>query len=252
MNLKSLLRTTQSHAPWIRPLKFGAYNAATRTLGWHMEPEFGLLSRLHAPRLALDIGANWGQSIEALRRTVPSAQIISFEPNPALADRLERAYGQGKNSVQVHRFALSDTAGHFDLYIPRYHNFIYDGLASLDRSEAEGWFTADRFAGFEREKLVIEKVRVETRTLDSLGLTPDIVKIDVQGAEERVVNGGAATFAASKPITIMECPAPSLVETMAALGLKAFYFDGQAFADWRMHTTNVIFLSDEHRAQLGI
>lgn len=252
MGLKSILRATQTRMPWIRGIKFDVYNASTRLLGWHMEPEFNLLSRIATPRLALDIGGNWGQSIEAFRRTVPSARIVSFEPNNFLADRLARRYARANSKIAVERFALSDTTGHFDLHIPRYHNYIYDGLASLDRSEAENWFTAKRFAGFDHRKLVIDTVRVETRTLDSFGLSPDIVKIDVQGAEERVVKGGAATFAAHRPITIMECPSASLVDMMADFGLHAFHLKNNHLADWRDHTNNVIFLSEHHRAALKV
>ena len=252
MNLKSIVRATQSRMPWIRGIKFSAYNASTRLLGWHIEPEFHLLSMIAAPNLALDIGGNWGQSIEALRRTARTARIVSFEPNPVLAERLIRRYAHSDANITVKPFALSDASAHFDLHVPRYYNFIYDGLASLDRSEAEGWFTAERFAGFDPNKLVIDTVRVETRTLDSLSLAPDIVKIDVQGAEDRVVAGGAATFAASRPATIMECPSSSLVETMASFGLNAFHFNGNRLGDWRLHTTNVIFLSNDHRIALNL
>ena len=56
MGLKSILRATQTRMPWIRGIKFDVYNASTRLLGWHMEPEFNLLSRIATPRLALDIG----------------------------------------------------------------------------------------------------------------------------------------------------------------------------------------------------
>lgn len=251
MSIKSLIRAAQSRMPWIRPLKFNAYNFATRRLGWHIEPEFHLLARLGEASLALDVGGNWGQSIEALRRTAPGTRIISFEPNPLLAARLDRCF-VGDPDVTVNQVALSDRAGAFTLYIPIYHGFVYDGLASLSRDDAENWFTRDRFAGFDRSKLTVEAVSVETRTLDSLDLAPQIIKIDVQGAEPLVVEGGARTLEVHRPVIIMEAPGDELVSRIAEFGLHAYYYDGRALLDWRRYTNNVIFLSDAHRRRMAL
>ncbi|WP_422060111.1 FkbM family methyltransferase [Sphingopyxis sp.] len=251
MSVKSLLRAAQSSAPWIRPLKFEAYNFATRTFGWHIEPEFHLLSRIGDVSLALDVGGNWGQSIEALKRTIPGARIISFEPNPLLAGRLDEKFA-GDAAVTVERYALAVTAGRFTLYIPTYRGYIYDGLASLSREEAENWFTRERFAGFDPTKLTIDAVDVETRTLDSLGFAPDVIKVDVQGAESLMVQGGARTLETCRPTVIMEAPDEALVDRLGRIGLNAYYYDGNALLDWRKNTNNVIFLSEEHRFRVGL
>jgi FkbM family methyltransferase len=251
LGIQAIIRAAQSRVPWIRPAKFAAYNFAARQFGLHVEPEFRLLSKLSPAGLALDIGGNWGQSIIALQRMAKPSKIISFEPNPLLASRLVREFSAHKD-VSVEQFALSDAAGSFTLYIPRYHDYVYDGLASLNRNEAEGWFTRTRFAGFDPDKLHIESVEVETRTLDSLGLKPDIVKIDVQGAEAMVVAGGAETFAACRPATLMECPDDGIVDKLAGCGLTAYYYDGTKLCDWRGYVNNVIFLSDEHRRKIGL
>ena len=41
-------------------------------------------------------------------------------------------------------------------------------------------------------------------TLDSLGLRPDLVKIDVQGTEAEVVRGGLETLRATRPALLIE------------------------------------------------
>ncbi len=69
MKLKSILRSVQSVAPLIRPVKFEVYNFGTRFFGRPLEPEFRLLSGLGPTSLALDVGGNWGQSIYALNST---------------------------------------------------------------------------------------------------------------------------------------------------------------------------------------
>ena len=72
-----------------------------------------------------------------------------------------------------------------------------------------------------------QKLAVETDTLDRYvarqGLSRlDLVKIDVEGAERLVIEGGAATFETFKPILIVE-----LSEHSAAFG----YSDADLFAD---------------------
>lgn len=236
--------------PAIRSAKFGAYNLGTRFLGRPLEAEFKLLERLARVDLALDIGGNWGQSIVALQRVAKPKKIISFEPNSVLAKRLVRKFSADR-SVQVRELALSDREGEFTLYIPIYMNYVYDGLASLNIDEARGWFTSDRFAFFNPSRLHIEKVTVPTATLDSLRLTPDVVKIDVQGAEAKVLAGGLSTFRKVQPITIMEVPSEAIVAQMEEFGLNAYYFDGRSLLDWRLHNNNVIFLTQSQAQSLA-
>ena len=249
--MKRILRTLQTYAPGVRPLKFGLYNAMTRHLGWHVEIDFLLLSRLPSVALAVDIGGNWGQSIEALKRTAKPAKIVSFEPNPVLGARLERVYASDRG-VQIERCGLGDTAGGFTLYVPKYNGFIYDGLASLDEAEAKNWLNPDSMAFFDPAKLVLDKYDVPIRTLDSYNLTPDIVKIDVQGLEPQVVRGGLETFRRAKPVTIIETPNRELVTLLGGLGLDAYRWTGERLVPGDTGGLNTLFLSQERVGQLGL
>jgi FkbM family methyltransferase len=251
MTLKSVLRSAQSTVPFIRPLKFEAYNFGTRVFGWPLEPEFRLLASLEPASLALDVGGNWGQSIHALKRMARPAKIISFEPNPVLARRLQRRFANDR-SVEIRTCALSSADGEFELYMPWYGNYLYDGLASLKYDEARNWFTRDRFAWFDPDKLHVENATVRTVTLDSLGLAPAVIKIDVQGAEEAVVEGGMNTFDRCKPVTIMECPTAAVISRLSNVGLDAYFYDQGKLKDWKEHHSNVIFMTGEHRATLGL
>jgi FkbM family methyltransferase len=249
--LKRILRTLQTYAPGVRPLKFGLYNAMTRHLGWHVEIDFKLLSRLPKPALAVDIGGNWGQSIEALKRTARPGKIVSFEPNPVLGKRLSEVYANDEH-VQIERCGLGDTSGGFTLYVPNYNGFIYDGLASLDEAEARNWLNPDSMAFFDPKKLVLDKYDVPIKTLDSYGLTPDIVKIDVQGLEPQVVRGGLETFRRAQPVTIIETPSADLVALLASLGLDAYRWTGERLVAGDTAGLNTLFLSRERVRQLGL
>ena len=251
MKLKAILRTAQSAVPFIRPVKFEAYNLGTRLVGLPLEPEFRLLSKLERAVLALDIGGNWGQSIHALKRTAKPEGIIAFEPNPVLAARLKRRFAADR-AVEIRCYALSNSEGEFNLYLPWYGNYPYDGLASLDYNEARGWFTQDTFAWFDPKKLRIETVVVKTRTLDSLDLAPDMVKVDVQGAEEMVVEGGVATFERCRPITIMESPTANIVNILSKFKLYAYFYHDGKLKDWKDRATNVVFMTDTQRRRLAL
>lgn len=145
---------------------------------------------------------------------------------------------------------MGDVPGTLQLYVPRYRNFVYDGLAPLDERSAREWLSPKRMWQFDPKKLSIDRYDVNVRTLDSFGLTPDVVKIDVQGFELAVVKGGAETFRRSHPATIVECPSPELVDLFAEWDMQAYRcVDGQLIAgDTR--GSNTLFLHPSRRSQL--
>lgn len=248
--MKRLLRNAQTFLPFIRPMKFGVYNAATQHLGLRIEPEFTMLSQFAAGGLAIDIGANWGQSIYAFKRTARPSRIISFEPNQILAERLQKIF-RDDAQVAIHACALSDSAGSFALHVPQYRSYVYDGLASLDRDEATNWLNADRMQGFDPAQLTVKSQQVPVKTLDSFNLTPDYIKIDVQGAELMVVKGGIETFRRARPLCIIEAPTAELVDLLQSIGLEAYRLtDNGLDPDWR-HSSNVVFIDEDRRKQLN-
>ena len=248
----ALLRSVQSHFPFVRAAKFEAYNFATRMFGLHMIPEFRVLSGLAPVGLALDIGANWGQSLCAIQRTARPREVVCFEPSSFLSSRLQRRHA-GDPAVRIEACALSDSEGTFELHTPRYRNYVYDGLASLDRAEAEEWLSPRRLKGFDPALQSVLSETVAVRQLDDYGFSPDVVKIDVQGAELAVVKGGIETFRRCRPACIIETPGEELVALLADLGLKAYHFDGQKLSthDWAKFP-NVVFLTDQHRERIGL
>lgn len=247
MPVMKYLRAAQSRFPAIRPAKFAAYNWATRTLGWRIEPEFRLLARFAPLRTAVDVGGNWGQSVYALKKTARPERIRTFEPNPVLSRRLQRAFADDAG-VAVESCALGETPGAFELFVPRYGRYVYDGLASLDEASARTWLNPQRFAGFRADRLHVDRYRVEVRTLDSFDLSPDVVKIDVQGLELSVVRGGWNSFRRALPITIVEAPDAELVALLGEIGLRAYgYADGR-LVPGDTGGTNTIFLHDDRLA----
>lgn len=240
--IKRQLRSAQTHFPSIRAAKFSAYNWATRNLGWRVEPEFKLLDALAPCNLAIDIGANWGQSVYALKRHARPQKIISFEPNPQLAARLKHIF-RADATVQIEPCALGNEAGEFSLYIPSYREFQYDGLASLDFDSAAEWLNPDRLARFDPKKLSINQHSIEVRTLDRYGVDPDIIKIDVQGHEEAVVTGAELTIARCQPVMIVEDPTEGVIDRLSAAGLDHYGLVDGRLVSGNLSQPNSVFLS---------
>lgn len=172
------------------------------------EPEFAVLADLRLPPrpLCVDIGANQGQSIVSLKRVLPDARIESFEPNPdllALAQRTARRY----DGVRCHPFGLDATAGQVTLHTPSCRGLRFPQLATIEPPSPEQLSLAQRAAGFTwatPDVVTYTSLVVEMRTVDELDLAPDVIKIDVEGAESRVLAGANRTVREHLPVLIVE------------------------------------------------
>jgi FkbM family methyltransferase len=249
--ISKALRTLQCLLPAIRPFKFATYNFGTKVFGWPMEEDFRLLAKMAPVGLALDIGANWGQSIHALQRTARPQKIVAFEPNPVLAARLERKYS-GDEKVSIQSAALADREGTFKLYVPSYRGYLFDGLASLDYDSAANWLNEDRIFAFKPEALSIVEHDVPVKILDDFRLKPDVVKIDVQGMELAVIQGGRETFSTSKPLVIVETPSQDVVAALAESGLLPYRFHAGKLIAGDTTGLNTMFIHPDRKARLDI
>ncbi len=148
-----------------------------------MHPKNDWLQNLRVQTI-LDIGANKGQFAARIREILPEAFIYSFEPlrdaHEALLSRME-----GDNAFQTFNFALGDENAKAVIHRSGYSQS--SSLLPMLELHTEAWpHTAE--AGTEN---------VVVRRLDGLNLLlkPRImVKIDVQGFEDRVIAGGRVTI----------------------------------------------------------
>jgi FkbM family methyltransferase len=141
----------------------------------------------------VDVGANHGYfSLLAAALVGSSGRVVAFEPNP-------QVFGQLRTHVMLNGFesrvttidaALADVSdAEARLFVS--HLTTNSGLSSLNPRAStldRGWLTADHTV----------PVRVETfdRWLATSGLPRvDLVKIDVEGAEHRVIAGMAQSLA---------------------------------------------------------
>jgi FkbM family methyltransferase len=174
----------------------GAVKAAMHRAGFDVRRADRASTELRRQRLlqrhrigcVLDVGANAGQYAAELRGAGYTGRIVSFEPVPdayaALTSRFE--HDAQWHGLQV---ALGDSEGTAEF------NVSLDGVCSsmLEPSEA-----------LRRSIPTAERARVEVvavRTLDSVwkeavpSAVPSLLKLDVQGFEDRVLDGAAESLA---------------------------------------------------------
>jgi FkbM family methyltransferase len=151
------------------------------------EPEVKLLRFLVDPkRNAVDAGANKGAYTYFLARL--ARRVFAFEPNPKMFKILRRSMAK---NVTASPAALSDRPGSAVLRIPRTRRGGYSNqggsLSSAKISEDYG------------------SVTVETKRLDDVDLGDvGFIKIDVEGFEQEVIDGAAATIRRCRPTMLIE------------------------------------------------
>lgn len=134
-----------------------------------------------------DIGSNWGWfSLVIASKPGFRGEIHAFEPLPStysdLCSVVEQAGLRGR--VQCHNVGLSDHPGQAFMHLP---DHFQSGLAVMKEGEGARGQTA------------------ELKTLDFLGLKPpSVIKIDVEGVEMKVLQGGSRLLAKEKPMLVFE------------------------------------------------
>lgn len=143
----------------------------------------------------LDIGANNGEFAEYLSSYFDASQTIAIEPLPSCVQQIWERKGAIRDLI-VHECALSDQEGHATLYENEYAP-ASSLLAVSDISTTE----------FPQTARTRQEVNVAVRRLDDLidpaALAAEVlIKIDVQGLEDKVIRGGEAVFRRAKFVLI--------------------------------------------------
>jgi FkbM family methyltransferase len=200
--------------------------------------EMGFLAHVLRPGdLMVDVGANEG--IYALLAASRGAHVIAFEPIPTTFERLRRNISL--NSLEN----------------------VESFMAGVAEVPGELWFSADRGC----ENQILEEppspemgeraVYCRVETLDRvLNASPNLIKIDVEGSETRVL-GGAANILCSEELYALiievsceaEPPGASVFELLAEHGFSPMKYDpfARAIVDDPLgvsHGRNVLFVRD--------
>jgi FkbM family methyltransferase len=184
-----------------------------------------LLTNLEPGFIAYDIGANIGLWTLLMSRLVgPGGSVTAFEPLPTTAARLRANLSESRaQSVKVEEFALGDTPGSAPIFVPGGDDF---GSASL-APESEG-----------DETFEVPVVRLDDYWIQTGAPRVNFVKIDAEGSEPRILDGGRQMLTMCRPVVHCEVnPAklgplghrPSDIHAFfAGLGYEPYVWDDSA------------------------
>jgi FkbM family methyltransferase len=134
----------------------------------------------------VDVGCHEGSVLSEMVRLAPGGSHMAFEPIPEMCAALHERFPD----VVVRPVALSNQPGEADFK----HVIDLPGYSGL------------RERTYPKE-VNIETIRVRTERLDdtvSPGWAPSLIKIDVEGAEQLVIEGALKTICIFKPTVIFE------------------------------------------------
>ncbi len=201
-----------------------AFALASVVVDWRIarDPlsEVNLLPLLAAKdELACDIGANRG--LFSFWMLHLGLRVAAFEPNPhimrVLRYRFPRALRTGR--LQLFEVALSDGDGPAVLHVPR----RFSPLATLEPSRT-GLLEA------------VDDITVQRRRLDDLLSEPvGFLKIDVEGHEQRVLEGAHRLLGEYRPSILVEAEerhrpgaVASMRQMLDPLGYEGFFVHDEA------------------------
>jgi FkbM family methyltransferase len=171
-----------------RPELLAAVNAAARQA---QREDVGIAAvlacTLHGDGTYVDVGANRGQVLREAVRVAPRGRHIAFEPVPSLAAELSRAFP----AVDCRAKAIGARA----------QTTEFCHFRRLD-----GWSGLRRNPHISDERGEPEYITVEVSTLDIEleGLRPNVIKIDVEGAELQALEGARSVLRGARPVVIFE------------------------------------------------
>jgi FkbM family methyltransferase len=187
------------------PLAGARINLGGSFLGYltgDAEPDVqNVLAEIIEPgQVVFDIGANIGFfTLLCARQVGPRGKVYAFEPMPANAKTLRHniALNNLDNVIVVEK-ALSSTSGRAELFISRYSAFHSLNVEGAVKRNNRG-----------PEPDAETPIWVETTTLDDFVLNgdaqvPDVIKLDVEGAELVALEGMRATLESRKPLLVCE------------------------------------------------
>jgi FkbM family methyltransferase len=140
---------------------------------------FIMAADLRPGALCFDVGANTGQTIDALLENPAQAQIHAFEPSEEPFAELQAKYGSNPR-VRLVKSGVSSRSGTETIYVNSSSK-----LNSLHKTNETSDFKQGQVVGEETIELITLDAYCQDQDIDFI----DVLKIDVQGHEPEVLEG---------------------------------------------------------------
>jgi FkbM family methyltransferase len=224
-HVKKLLRTLQIEFPFLLETKFSLARLVRNWLRAPFEKEFRALSLFPDAdnALYLDVGANRGQSTDAILMQKNNARIQLFEPNDLMLEKLNNMFGR-EQRVILNNFGLGDQNTTAELVVPFYKKWMFDGLASFREDRAKNWLK-ERVFFYSDRHLSLRKITGHIKKLDDLQLDPFFIKLSIQGYEYNALKGGENTIKKYEPLLLVQSANEKIIDYLKDLGYQFYAFE---------------------------
>lgn len=189
-------------------------------LDYPFDPEAKLLRAIGVAPAMLDIGANTGLYSATLEDLVGARNLYLFEPLPDLNRQLREKFKRAR----VLAWALSDHEGEQNIRVPYIAGERFDTRATLNFHSEPGQ------SGHEEIPVRVCTLDAAVRNLAIPAI--GFVKIDVEGHELEVINGGTETLTRFRPLVLIEIearhhhyPMTMIFARFKELGYHGYYVD---------------------------
>ena len=178
--------------------------------------------------VTFDVGANIGQTIEAISTALPNAIIHAFEPLPSAFAHLRQKYRQNRN-IHLNNMALGAQPGQLELMensLPMMSSFLEPGK--------------DWFGKIER------RTPVDVGTIDDYCAKHsirriDLLKSDTQGFDLEVLNGGAKMLAEGRVRLIyLEIIISDMYKNVPQFPQVEEFLRSKGFALWLLYPSGIL------------
>lgn len=156
-----------------------------------------MIQHLQSGDTFVDIGAHFGYfSLLASVLVHKNGSIYSFEASKSTFQLLQK---NTENQANIHLFnqAISNSNEYITFYQFPVMYSEYNSM-EVDQFKKEGWFKK-----FKPEAIEIESITMDQFILKNK-LNPKIIKIDVEGAEDKVIAGAQETLKIVHPFIVLE------------------------------------------------
>jgi FkbM family methyltransferase len=204
---------SKQYSFWYRSVDFDDLNMMCREnlKFWESKSReiFSILSL--SSTTVFDIGSYTGVYALVAAKSNRKSQIKAFEPNPDLFSALEKNLKLNRvGNVKAEQMALDKEPGEAYLYL---NHDIHTSIGSLVQSSSAG------------KKILVNKTTLDIYCENNSINRIDLMKIDVEGYETNILQGGMSIIMKSNPIILMESLSQKTLETQHELLSKWGYLN---------------------------
>ena len=231
---------SRQYSFWYRSVDFDDLNMMCRENleSWESKSReiFSVLSI--SSNTVFDIGSYTGVYALVAAKSNKKLNISAFEPNPELFSALEKNLKLNRiRNVKSEQMALDDQPGEAYLYL---NHDTHTSIGSLIQSSTAG------------KKVLVRKTTLDIYCKNYSINSIDLMKIDVEGYETYVIQGGLSIIKKSSPIILMESLTQETLEKqfdlLSKLGyLKPLQVNGDGF-----DLNNWLWFTESHRHKVKL